>query len=141
MAAKKALSRSAAESVAKLLKWLAENGTRKLKIDELDAIWCYAEKGDTLPETDSRVEHKAMQDGFYFAATTYKAGSFDKVGLTWMGGLETDTFVAYLVNDLVKLPEVQIEAIRKVAGARALRSSSEKCENSRSLATTLWLRH
>ena len=119
---RKNLRRRAAEKVAEALKWLRdkENGVRKLKIEHLDTIWCYARKGDILPETDMtdpEVEQQALQDGFYFAATTCKRGGVEYTEHTWLGGLDTDTFIAYLDNNMVNLTETEIEGVRVGASA------------------------
>lgn len=133
--AKKALSRQAAEKVAEILKWLHKTQGAPTKFEVAPTQWCYAKKGDVLPETNltnPKVEQQALQDGFYFAATTTKAGSIEEVEHTWLGGLEVDTFIAHLGNQLVRLPTNEIETVRVSAGAaRMFRSIWNKRRRAR----------
>lgn len=120
LAAKKALSRQAAEKVSEILKWLHKTKGAPTKFEVAPTQWCYAKKGDVLPETNltnPEVEQQALQDGFYFAATTPKAGSIEEVEHTWLGGLEADTFITHLGNQLARLPSNEIETVRISAEA------------------------
>jgi hypothetical protein len=119
--AKKTLAERAVDKMADILQWMRETRNAPGTLSADSTLWSYAKKGDLMPRTnltDPEDDQEALQDGFYFAATTFKPGTLDQVEHRWLGGINVETFKAHLANILVtKLTDSEIESIRVGAGA------------------------
>jgi hypothetical protein len=128
---KKERATAAATKVAEVLQWMRQTTGKPGKLEAAGSIWAYADRWDTMPDTEKTnptIAQKALEKGFYFAATTWKPGTNQTQDEhTWLGGVDTETFISFVGQRLDNGTEKDIELARVGAvAAKTLMSQNPR---------------
>jgi hypothetical protein len=128
---KKERATATATKVAEVLQWMRQTTGKPGKLEAAGSIWAYADRWDTMPDTEKTnptIAQKALEKGFYFAATTWKPGTNQTQDEhTWLGGVDTETFISFVGQRLDNGTEKDIELARVGAvAAKTLMSQNPR---------------